>query len=116
MGLDRYLRAAVDGAWLDRMALLQTMARLRDATPEQRAAEPCLAGGRSELMLPGMAILTAVFDIWPSDRLRVGDRGLREGILLSMMHSANTDQRSRSRRRGGRAQRAKSPSNAGAAE
>jgi exopolyphosphatase/guanosine-5'-triphosphate,3'-diphosphate pyrophosphatase len=116
MGLDRYLRAAVDGAWLDRMALLQTMARLRDATPEQRAAEPCLAGGRSELMLPGIAILTAIFDIWPSDRLRVGDRGLREGILLSMMHSANTDQRSRSRRRGGRAQRAKSPSNAGAAE
>jgi exopolyphosphatase/guanosine-5'-triphosphate,3'-diphosphate pyrophosphatase len=116
MGLDRYLRAAVDGAWLDRMALLQTMARLRDATPEQRAAEPCLAGGRSELMLPGIAILTAIFDIWPSDRLRVGDRGLREGILLSMMHGANTDQRSRSRRRGGRAQRAKSPSNAGAAE
>jgi exopolyphosphatase/guanosine-5'-triphosphate,3'-diphosphate pyrophosphatase len=67
-------------------------------------------------MLPGIAILTAIFDIWPSDRLRVGDRGLREGILLSMMHGANTDQRSRSRRRGARAQRAKSPSNAGAAE
>jgi exopolyphosphatase/guanosine-5'-triphosphate,3'-diphosphate pyrophosphatase len=67
-------------------------------------------------MLPGMAILTAVFDIWPSDRLRVGDRGLREGILLSMIHGANTDQRSRSRRRGGGAQRAKAPANAGAAE
>jgi exopolyphosphatase/guanosine-5'-triphosphate,3'-diphosphate pyrophosphatase len=116
MGLDRYLRSAVDGAWLDRMALMQTIARLRDATPEQRAAEPCLAGGRSELMLPGMAILTTIFDIWPSDRLRVGDRGLREGILLSLMHGTNTEQRSRSRRRGGGAQRAKPPSSAGAAE
>jgi exopolyphosphatase/guanosine-5'-triphosphate,3'-diphosphate pyrophosphatase len=96
--------------------LERTIARLRDATPEQRAAEPCLAGGRSELMLPGMAILSAIFDIWPSERLRVGDRGLREGILLSMMHRANTEQRSRSRRRGGGAQRAKSPANAGAAE
>ena len=116
MGLDRYLRSAVDGVWLDRAELERTIARLRDATPEQRAAEPCLAGGRSELMLPGMAILSAIFDIWPSERLRVGDRGLREGILLSMMHGANTEQRSRSRRRGGGAQRAKSPANAGAAE
>lgn len=117
MGLDRYVRSAVDGVWVDRVELMQTIARLRDATPEQRASEPCLAGGRSELMLPGMAILTAIFEIWPAERVRVGDRGLREGILLSMMHGASNEQRGRNRRRGGSgAQRAKSPAPAGAGE
>ena len=65
---------------------MATRRRLHDATPEQRAQEGCLTGGRSELMLPGLAILDAVWTIWPAARLRVGDRGLREGILLSMMH------------------------------
>lgn len=115
LGLDRYVRSVVDGQWLDLGALKQTMARLRDATPEERAQEPCLTGGRSELMLPGLAILDAIFSIWPSDRLRVGDRGLREGILLSMMHGPDTAPRNRNRRRGGGAQRAK-PATAGAAE
>ena len=79
--------------WLDRARRCsRRWQRLRDATPEERAPEPCLAGGRSELMLPGMAILDGdLVDIWPAERLRVGDRGLREGILLSMMHGANAE-------------------------
>jgi len=116
LGLDRYIRSVVDGVWLDLGDLGRTMARLRDATPEQRAQEPCLAGGRSELMLPGLAILDSIFSIWPSEKLRVGDRGLREGILLSMMHGPDNSQqqRSRGRRRGGAA-RVKAAA-AGAAE
>jgi exopolyphosphatase / guanosine-5'-triphosphate,3'-diphosphate pyrophosphatase len=98
LGLERYIRSVVDGTWVDRPELSATMKRLSDATPEQRASEPCLAGGRSELMLPGLAILDAIFQIWPSNRLRVGDRGLREGILLSMIHGDQTP----SRRSGGR--------------
>jgi len=118
LGLDRYVRSAVDGVSLDLAELMTTMARLRDATPDERAVEPCLAGGRSELMLPGMAILDAIFAIWPSDRLRVGDRGLREGILLSMMHGANGDTRNRNRRRPGRqsAKRPRAEAPAGASE
>ena len=93
LGLDRYIRSVVDGVTVDLPELGNTIARLRDASDEQRAKEPCLAGGRSELMLPGMAILDAIFATWPSARLRVGDRGLREGILLSMIHgpAANAD-------------------------
>lgn len=86
MGLERYVRSLVDGQWLAREDAVATRRRLHDATPEQRAQEGCLTGGRSELMLPGLAILDAVWTIWPAARLRVGDRGLREGILLSMMH------------------------------
>lgn len=107
LGLDRYVRSAVDGVWIDREKLAGTIKRLVDLSPEGRAKEPCLTGGRSELMLPGMAILEAVWSIWPSDRLRVGDRGLREGILLSMMHGPDSNPRSQNRRRNGGQRRLK---------
>ena len=84
--LDRYVRSIVDGQWLAREDAIATRQRLHDLSPEDRAKEGCLTGGRSDLMLPGLAILDAIWQTWPADRLRVGDRGLREGILLSMMH------------------------------
>ncbi len=99
IGLDRYVRSAVDGVRVDREALLGTIRRLAAATPEERAKEPCLTGGRSDLMLPGMAILESVWSIWPSAILRVGDRGLREGMLLSMMHGPDTGARKPGNRR-----------------
>jgi len=107
MKLDRYVRSLVDGQWLAREDAIATRQRLHDATPEERAKEGCLAGGRSELMLPGLAILDAVWQTWPADRLRVGDRGLREGILLSMMHGAkagggNQGQKSKQKKGQGR--------------
>ncbi len=119
MKLDRYIRSVVDGAWLAREEAVATRQRLQDATPEERAKEGCLTGGRSELMLPGLAILDAIWQTWPADRLRVGDRGLREGILLSMMHGAKANGRKpnqKQRGQRGRGQRPpKPPSSEGAA-
>ncbi|MBI1358989.1 MAG: Ppx/GppA family phosphatase [Alphaproteobacteria bacterium] len=94
--LERYLRSAVDGVWLSREGAEEARQRLHDLTPQQRALEPCIGPQRADLVLSGCAILDAVWSLWPADRLRVGDRGLREGILLSMMHGA---QPSKSRRR-----------------
>jgi exopolyphosphatase/guanosine-5'-triphosphate,3'-diphosphate pyrophosphatase len=99
--LERYLRSAVDGVWLSREGAAEARQRLHDLTPEQRAAEPCIGPERADLVLSGCAILDAVWSIWPADRLRVGDRGLREGILLSMMHGAGGP-KTRKRRRGRR--------------
>ncbi len=103
LGLPRYIRSSVDGIWVERDGLGETMKRLVAATAEERAREPCLVGGRSELMVPGIAILAAVWATWPSARLRVGDRGLREGIILSLMHGPDRPpqqrRRNRSRRR-----------------
>jgi exopolyphosphatase/guanosine-5'-triphosphate,3'-diphosphate pyrophosphatase len=99
--LERYLRSAVDGVWLSREGAAEARQRLHDATPEERAAEPCIGPERAELVLAGCAILDAVWSVWPAERLRVGDRGLREGILLSMMHGAGGG-RSRRKRRGRR--------------
>jgi exopolyphosphatase/guanosine-5'-triphosphate,3'-diphosphate pyrophosphatase len=48
-------------------------------------AEPCIGHERADLVLAGCAILEAMLRMWPCERLRVADRGLREGILATLM-------------------------------
>ena len=48
-------------------------------------ANPCIGADRADLVLAGCAILEAIRAVWPSERLRVADRGLREGILSELM-------------------------------
>ena len=86
LGLARYSRAQVDGLWISRRHVGDAIARLAGKDRAARAAEPCIGADRADLVLAGAAILEAILAEWPSDRLRVADRGLREGVLLSMMH------------------------------
>jgi exopolyphosphatase/guanosine-5'-triphosphate,3'-diphosphate pyrophosphatase len=51
-------------------------------------------------VLAGCAILEAIIRAWPCERLRVADRGLREGILSSLMMEDNTFRSGRRRRKG----------------
>jgi exopolyphosphatase/guanosine-5'-triphosphate,3'-diphosphate pyrophosphatase len=53
-------------------------------TPAQRAANPCIGRDRADLVVPGSAILEAVTRLYPSQLIRVADRGLREGLLWRM--------------------------------
>ena len=99
LGLARYERARVDGLWMTRGECEAVRARLAQLTPAQRAAEPCIGPDRADLVLAGAAILEAVQEAWPCERVRVADRGLREGMLLSLMSER------RRRRRGRRARR-----------
>jgi exopolyphosphatase/guanosine-5'-triphosphate,3'-diphosphate pyrophosphatase len=55
---------------------------------ETRSCNPCIGKERADLVLAGCAILEAILDAWPSPRLRVADRGLREGILNELMHAS----------------------------
>jgi exopolyphosphatase/guanosine-5'-triphosphate,3'-diphosphate pyrophosphatase len=111
--LPKYSRSAVDGIWMSREAAEAARLRLHDATPEQRSAEPCIGPQRADLVLAGCAILDAVWETWPSKRLKVGDRGLREGILLSMMHGAGAKPKKRRRGPRGNGQtKAKAPAEA----
>nr|WP_233356660.1 Ppx/GppA phosphatase family protein [Hirschia baltica] len=87
LGLSKYTRSAVDGVWVSQEGMDAARDKLRFATPEKRATEPCIGPDRAELVLAGCAILDAVWQIWPSERLRAADRGLREGVLLSLIHS-----------------------------
>ena len=74
---------------------------LLSRTYEQRIAEPCIGRDRADLVLAGCAILEAVLRLWPCERLRVADRGLREGILTTLMAEDGVLRTGR-RRRGSR--------------
>ena len=98
LGLARYDRRRVDGLWMTRAQCEATADRLLRVDVRGRAEEPCIGPERADLVLAGAAILQAVQELWPCERVRVADRGLREGLLLSLM--ATNHRRRRSRRRG----------------
>ena len=85
LGLARYDRAQVDGLWMTRTDCDAAAERLMRLTPRERAAQPCIGPDRADLVLAGAAILQAVQELWPCARVRVADRGLREGLLMSLM-------------------------------
>ena len=85
LGLPRYDRNRVDGCWLGTDQARAVTARLLAASYQERVAEPCIGKERADLVLAGCAILEAMLKMWPCDRLRVADRGLREGILATLM-------------------------------
>ncbi len=96
--LPRYDRTKVDGIWMSRGDCDAAAGRLLSITARERAQQPCIGPDRADLVLAGAAILQAVQELWPCSRVRVADRGLREGILLSLM----ADGRRRRRRFGHR--------------
>jgi exopolyphosphatase/guanosine-5'-triphosphate,3'-diphosphate pyrophosphatase len=61
--------------------------RLISMSYEERAANPCIGYERADLVLAGCAILEAIRREFPCRRLRVADRGLREGMLVQMMRA-----------------------------
>ncbi len=85
LNLARYDRRAVDGLWLGRAEVDGAIARLRAMSYAERAANACIGHERADLVLAGCAILEAIRSHFPAERLRIADRGLREGILSDMM-------------------------------
>ncbi|WP_083988782.1 Ppx/GppA phosphatase family protein [Devosia geojensis] len=85
LGLERYERQKVDGLWLGRGEVDGLIRALLGMPFERRMAHPCIGRDRADLVLPGCAIFEAIRREWPTERVRVADRGLREGILISLM-------------------------------
>ena len=85
LGLQRYDRRRVDGLWMDRPDVDRMVETVLSWDFETRVANPCIGADRADLVLAGCAILEAIRAVWPSERLRVADRGLREGILTELM-------------------------------
>lgn len=105
LGLPRYERARVDGCWLKSDDVRHVSESLIAMSYAERAAQPCIGKERADLVLAGCAILEALLRTWPCERLRVADRGLREGILTTLMAEDGHDRgvarsRRRKRRRG----------------
>ncbi len=112
LGLKRYDRSQVDGAWVSLDDVSNVTQTLLGMTLAERAAHSCVGQERADLVLAGCAILDAISQAWPADRLRVADRGLREGILFSLMEADQT-RGSAGRRRRRRRRRRKSQANQG---
>jgi exopolyphosphatase/guanosine-5'-triphosphate,3'-diphosphate pyrophosphatase len=83
--LPQYDRRAVDGLIVPAQSMRDISVRLSSMSPQQRRALPCIGNDRADLVVAGCAILESILDIWPADRLGVADRGIREGILRSLM-------------------------------
>lgn len=101
LDLKRYNRDRVDGLWMTRGQCEAAANRLKALGPEGRAKESCIGPDRADLVLAGAAILEAVQRAWPCERVRVADRGLREGLLLKNMREPVKPPRRRRRRRRG---------------
>jgi exopolyphosphatase/guanosine-5'-triphosphate,3'-diphosphate pyrophosphatase len=87
--LKRYDRRQVDGCWMDDRDVQTVLDELRAMTYEERVASPCIGAERADLVLAGCAILEAIRRVFPCARLRVADRGLREGMLVELMRADN---------------------------
>lgn len=86
LGLTRYDRSAVDGAELSFDDIDFVTSKLAAMSVEERSNHPCIGTGRCDLVLAGCAILAAMCRSWTLNRLRVADRGVREGVLLGLMN------------------------------
>ncbi len=109
LGLERYDRRRVDGLWMRSQEVDAINDRLLSWSFEERVANPCIGRDRADLVLAGCAILQAIRNVWPAERLRVADRGLREGLLTEMMSADGVWRRSRYRRGRGRPRQGGAP-------
>ncbi|MGY8961083.1 MAG: Ppx/GppA phosphatase family protein [Alphaproteobacteria bacterium] len=95
LGLPRYDRSVVDGAFLQFDDIRDMSDRLRAQDCVGRAAHPCIGDERADLVVAGCAILEAICRRWPIGQLRVADRGLREGILHDLIRDADHESKGR---------------------
>jgi exopolyphosphatase/guanosine-5'-triphosphate,3'-diphosphate pyrophosphatase len=85
LALPSYARRAIDGRHVPIEAMREISAMIAGMTFKERAALPCIGPERADLVVAGCAILEAILDIWPAAKLGIADRGIREGILRSLM-------------------------------
>ena len=93
--LPQYDRRAVDGLIVPAESMRAISTMLASLSIAERREVPCIGRERADLVVAGCAILEAILDLWPADRLGVADRGIREGILRSMIASHGQGERQR---------------------
>lgn len=99
LNLRRYDRRQVDGLWMQSGDVTNMINVLIGMDYDARVDNPCIGSDRADLVLAGCAIFEAFRRRWPCLRIRVADRGLREGILIEMMSQDQVWRRRRGQRR-----------------
>ena len=85
LALPAYDRRAVDGLHVPIEAMQEISSMIAGMDHNERASLPCIGADRADLVVAGCAILEAIVEIWPAEKLGIADRGIREGILRSLM-------------------------------
>jgi exopolyphosphatase / guanosine-5'-triphosphate,3'-diphosphate pyrophosphatase len=85
LDLPQYDRRAVDGLIVPADSMRAISTQLSSMSLAERQQLPCIGRERADLVVAGCAILEAILNLWPADRLGVADRGIREGILRSLI-------------------------------
>lgn len=88
MDLPRYERSKIDGISLGNDKIHATIDRLLAMRPSERFAHPCIGVNRSDYILAGCAIFKAITNIWAFPETTIADRGVREGIIMSLILQA----------------------------
>lgn len=87
LNLPRYNRSAVDGLSIIKQDIDKAINKIKRLGDEGRKKHPCIGAQKADLTMAGCAIIEALCSFWPIAEITVADRGIREGILLDMMHS-----------------------------
>ena len=86
-GLQRYQRSVIDGCVMQVTEARQVSEQIRVLDFKGRSGIPCIGEERADLVVAGCAILQAIYETWPVQQFRIGDRGLREGILTDFLQN-----------------------------
>lgn len=95
--LPYYQRNKIDGIWVEAKHIIGTAKKLSTMSLAERQKEPCIGMDRATMLVAGCAILDVIYDHWPSERIRVADRGLREGMLMGLMNKTQIRPKDRSK-------------------
>ncbi|MEO1968705.1 MAG: Ppx/GppA phosphatase family protein [Sphingomonadaceae bacterium] len=93
--LPHYDRQAVDGLIVPSDNMREICQRLATMSASERKTVPCIGEDRARMVVAGCAILESILDIWPARDLAVADRGIREGILRSLIAADSQGQQTR---------------------
>lgn len=86
--LPRYDRNRIDGLTLTRKELLDAASGVQKLRASERFSHPCIGSERSDFIVSGCALFEAVVQLWPVPQMTIADRGVREGIVISLMQKA----------------------------
>ena len=97
--MPRYNRSAVDGLSIIRQDIERAISKIKRLGDDGRKKHPCIGAQKADLTMAGCAIIEALCSFWPISEITVADRGIREGILLDLMHSQNNNNFKKKRKR-----------------
>lgn len=86
LNLPRYNRAAVDGLAISGTDIEKVISKIKKMGYEGRCRHSCIGKQKADLTIAGCTIIEALTTFWPVSEITIADRGIREGILLDMMH------------------------------